>query len=53
MKDTHAGMGITAAQFNALAEDLYAALKHHGVPYAMQNKLMVLLAPMQRDIVER
>mgnify|MGYP003393665710 CR=1 FL=1 len=53
MKSSHAGMGITQAQFNALAEDLYAAMSRHGVPYATQNKLMALLAPMHRDIVER
>lgn len=51
MKTVHAGMDITNAQFNALAECLYSALEKHNVPYSMQNKLVAMLAPMQRDIV--
>lgn len=51
MKTIHAGMGITNAHFNALAECLYKALDQNGVPYHMQNQLMAMLAPMQRDIV--
>ncbi|WP_236676731.1 group I truncated hemoglobin [Aquariibacter lacus] len=53
MKSSHAGMGITEAQFNALAEALYTAMDREGVPYALQNRLMALLAPMHRDIVTR
>lgn len=53
MKSSHVGMAITQAQFNALAEDLYVAMDFHGVPYALQNRLMAMLAPMHRDIVER
>lgn len=53
MKSSHAGMGITEAQFNALAEALYTAMDREGVPYALQNKLMAMLAPMHRDIVTR
>lgn len=53
MKNAHAGMNVTNAQFNALAEDLYLALEQNGVPYKTQNAIMALLAPMQRDIVTR
>lgn len=53
MKAAHVGMGVTNAQFNALAEDLYEAMDKNGVPYRTQNVIMALLAPMQRDIVER
>ncbi len=52
MRTAHAKLHITNAQFNALAEDLYRALDRAGVPYRQQNKLMALLAPMQRQIVQ-
>jgi hemoglobin len=53
MKSSHVDLQITNMQFNALAEDLYIALERAGVPYRLQNRLMALLAPMQRDIVTR
>jgi hemoglobin len=51
MRTAHSKLNINSAQFNALAEDLYIALGKEGVPYRLQNKLMALLAPMQRQIV--
>jgi hemoglobin len=52
MRTAHAKLKITTAEFNALAEDLYIGLKKAGVPYRLQNKLMAMLAPMQRQIVK-
>jgi len=52
MRTAHAKLHITTAEFNALAEDLYIALGKAGVPYRQQNKLMALLAPLQRQIVQ-
>jgi hemoglobin len=52
MHEAHAKLNINDAQFNALAEDLYIAFDHAHVPYRLQNKLMALLAPMERDIVK-
>ncbi len=52
MKDVHAGMGITHADFNALVEDLVAAMEAKGVPVGAQNRLLKQLAPMHGDIVE-
>ena len=52
MRTAHAKLKITTAEFNALAEDLYIALGKAGVSYRLQNKLMALLAPMQRQIVK-
>jgi hypothetical protein len=52
MRTAHAKLNINVAQFNALAEDLYIALGKEGVPYRLQNKLMALLASMQRQIVK-
>ncbi|RSZ58340.1 group 1 truncated hemoglobin [Massilia atriviolacea] len=53
MKEIHDGLNITNAQFNALAEDLQAAMDRHGVAPAVQNKLVARLAPMQREIVTK
>jgi hemoglobin len=53
MKESHEKLNSTNAQFNALAEDLYIAFERTHVPYRLQNKVMVLLAPMQRDIVKK
>ncbi|GAC1303197.1 MAG: hypothetical protein NVSMB10_04960 [Steroidobacteraceae bacterium] len=52
MRTAHAKLNINTAEFNALAEDLYLALGKAGVSYRQQNKLMTLLAPMQRQIVK-
>ena len=52
MHTAHAKLNITNAEFNALAEDLYLALGKSGVAYRQQNRLMALLAPMQRQIVK-
>src|SRR5687768_5849989 len=53
MRTAHAKLPITNAQFNALAEDLYIAFDRVGVSYALQNEMIALLAPLQRDIVKR
>lgn len=52
MEESHKKLNITNAQFNALAEDLYIAFERVGVPYRVQNEVMAMLAPMQRDIVK-
>jgi hemoglobin len=52
MRAAHAKLNINTAQFNALAEDLYVAFDRAHVPYRLQNKVMALLAPMQRDVVK-
>jgi len=52
MHEAHAKLNINNAQFNALAEDLYIAFDRVRVPYRLQNKVMVMLAPMQKDVVK-
>jgi hemoglobin len=52
MHTSHAKLNITNAQFNALTEDLYLAFDRVHVPYRLQNKVVAMLAPMQRDIVK-
>jgi hemoglobin len=53
MSTAHSKLNITTAQFNALAEDLYKAFDRVGISYRTQNKMMALLAPMQKDVVKR
>ena len=52
MKTTHAGMRIMSDEFNALVQDLAAALDRFNVPLQEKNELLALLAPMKKDIVE-
>jgi hemoglobin len=52
MAETHAGMGVTAGEFDALVEDLVATLDQFNVPKAEQDELIGLLGPMRPDIVE-
>ncbi len=53
MKTTHAGLDIKRGNFNALVEDLQAAMDGRNIPFRAQNKLLAKLAPMHREIEER
>ncbi len=53
MKDAHAGMNISHADFNALVEVLIDAMEKNDISVAAQNRLLQRLAPMHRDIVEQ
>lgn len=50
MIDSHRGMNISEAHFNALVEDLILAMEAEQVPTPAQNRLLALLAPMHDDI---
>jgi hemoglobin len=52
MRATHADMGVTAGEFDALVEDLVATLDEFGVPKPEQEELLGALAPMRADVVE-
>ena len=52
MRTTHDGMGVTAAEFDALVADLVATLDRFSVPEAEKSELLGALAPMRADIVE-
>jgi hemoglobin len=52
MYEAHRKLNIDNGQFNALAEDLYIAFDRVHVPFRVQNKVVALLAPMQRDVVK-
>jgi hemoglobin len=51
-RETHAGMGVTAGEFDALVEDLVATLEDFNVPKAEQEELLGLLRRLRKDIVE-
>jgi hemoglobin len=52
MKASHAGMGITEAEFGALAGDLIAVLKKYKVPKKETDELVAIIASTKKDIVE-
>lgn len=51
MKSAHADMQINKGHFHALVEVLQSAMDAQGIPFAQQNRLLALLAPMHRDII--
>ncbi|MBI1799134.1 MAG: group 1 truncated hemoglobin [Candidatus Eisenbacteria bacterium] len=53
MKTTHAGMGITTADFSALIEDLTQACDQFKVGEKEKGELLAILGPFQKDIVEK
>lgn len=53
MEDSHAGMDITEGDFNALVENLIAAMDAENIPVTAQNRLLQRLAPMRGAIIYR
>lgn len=53
MKSSHKDLGLQTADFNALVENLQAAMRDEKVPYFAQNRMLAKLAPMKRDTVVR
>ena len=51
MAEAHKGLHLRNADFNALVEDLQDALDKSDIPFAVQNRLLALLAPMQQEVV--
>jgi len=52
MKPLHAPMHVRADEFDALGEDLVAALKTHAVPERETKELLAIVASTRADIVE-
>ena len=52
MLETHAGMKVTAGEFDVVMQHLGAALDELNVPKTEQDELVDLLMPMRDDIVE-
>jgi hemoglobin len=53
MVKSHAHLALDKADFNALVEDLQFSMDDQKVPFAVQNRLLALLAPMHRDIITK
>jgi hemoglobin len=53
MYHSHKGLYLDRAEFNALVEGLQNAMDQSDIPFRTQNRLLALLAPMERDIVTR
>lgn len=53
MKEVHAGLHISQAEFYSMVDLLRDILAQRHVDLASTNRLLRLLAPMKRDIVER
>ncbi|MBI1262202.1 MAG: group 1 truncated hemoglobin [Rhizobiales bacterium] len=53
MAEAHKGLHLRNVDFNALVEDLQDALDKSDIPFATQNRLLALLAPMQHEVVTR
>jgi hemoglobin len=53
MRTTHAGMGITEADWDRSVEHLVATLEQFQVPEAERSELLALVGPLKSDIVDR
>ena len=53
MEESHKGLALTPSDFNALVENLQAAMTVEGVPIPVQNRLLARLAPMRGQVIER
>ena len=53
MRAAHAHLGLHERHFLALVENLQDSMEAAGVPFRTQNRLLALLAPMKREIVQR
>ncbi|CAN5162978.1 hypothetical protein BH10PSE16_BH10PSE16_40360 [soil metagenome] len=51
MKTAHAELDIKKSDFHALVEVLQLSMDARGIPFARQNEMLALLAPMHRDII--
>jgi hemoglobin len=52
MREVHAGHHISEGEFFGMVADLRAVLKERHVSQGAVNELLLLLAPMKRDVVE-
>ena len=53
MAAAHKGLHLTNADFNAVVEDLQAAMNTCDIPFATQNRFLARLAPYQHQVVTR
>jgi hemoglobin len=53
MTAAHKGLHLTNADFNAVVEDLQAAMDSCGIDFPTQNRFLARLAPYQHQVVSR
>ena len=53
MTAAHKGLHLTNADFNAVVEDLQAAMTSCDISFATQNRFLARLAPYQHQVVTR
>jgi hemoglobin len=53
MAESHKGQNVSRSDFNALVEDLIAAMDQQGISVPVQNRLIARLAPMRPDVIEK
>lgn len=53
MEEVHKGLHLTRSDFNALVEDLIAAMEAQDIPVPIQNRLLGRLAPMRGQVIQR
>ena len=49
--DTHVGMNVTVAAFNAIVEDLMAAMNKADIAIGTQNRLLARMAELREQII--
>lgn len=53
MAESHKGQNVSRSDFNALVEDLIAAMDDQGIAVPVQNRLIAQLAPMRGEVIEK
>ncbi len=53
MAESHRGLNLQPADFNALVEDLQRAMEQEGVPQRSQNALLARLAPQRGEVIRQ
>lgn len=53
METAHFALDISSAEFNALVEDFQGGMRATGVPYALENQVLALLAPMKPAVIHK
>ncbi|BBP79142.1 group 1 truncated hemoglobin [Pseudomonas sp. Ost2] len=52
MAESHKGQNVSRSDFNALVEDLIAAMDDQGIAVPVQNRLIARLAPMRGEVID-
>ncbi|GAC1039383.1 group 1 truncated hemoglobin [Pseudomonas sp. No.117] len=53
MAESHRGLNLQPADFNALVEDLQLAMQREGIPERVQNGLLARLAPQRGEVIRQ